>query len=55
MYIYIYIYIYIYQQKENYGFRSRKGPPAVEELAEFEEDLRLMIKIIKFKKINNEF
>ena len=27
----------------------------VEELAAFEEDLRLMVKSIKFRKINNEF
>ena len=37
------------QQKESYGFRSRKCPRAVE------EDLRLMIKNIKFRKVNNEF
>ena len=43
------------QQKESYGFRSRKYPPAVEELSEFEEDLRLMIENIKFRKANNEF
>ena len=43
------------QQKESYGIRSRKCPPAVEELAVFEEDLRLMIKNIKFRKVNNEF
>ena len=43
------------QQKESYGFRSRKYPPAVEELSEFEEDLRLMIKNMKFRKVNNEF
>ena len=43
------------QQKESYGFRSRKYPPAIEELSEFEEDLTLMIKNIKFRKVNNEF
>ena len=42
------------QQKESYGFRSREYPPAVEELSEFEEDLRLMIKNIKFRKVKNE-
>ena len=37
------------QQKESYWFRSRKCPPVVE------KDLRLMIKNIKFRKVNNEF
>ena len=43
------------QEKESYALRSRKCPPAVDKLAAFEEDLRLMIKNIKFRKVNNEF
>ena len=30
--------------KETYGFKSRKCPPTVKEMTNFEEDLRLMIK-----------
>ena len=32
------------QQKESYGFCTRKCSPAVEELAVFEENLRLTMK-----------
>ena len=42
-------------RKESYGFRSRICPSRVEELAVFEENVRLMIKNIKFRKLNNEF
>ena len=43
------------QEKESYALRSRKFPPAIDKLAVFEEDLRLMIKNIKFRKVKNEF
>ena len=43
------------QQKENYGLHLRKCPPTVEDLVAFEEDVRLMIKNTKFRKVNNEF
>lgn len=38
------------QQKKGFRFCSRKCPPVVKELAAFEEDLRLMIKNVKFRK-----
>ena len=41
--------------KETFGFRSRKCPPAVEELTNFENDLMLMIKNIQFRHINSTF
>ena len=40
---------------KTYGFQSLRCPPAVEELSKFENDLLLMIKNIKFRKINNCF
>ena len=43
------------QQKENYGLHLRKCPPTVEDLVAFEEDVRLMIKNTKFRKVHNEF
>ena len=41
--------------KETFGFRSRKCPPAVEELTNFENDVMLMIKNIQFRHINSTF
>ena len=41
--------------KETFGFRSRKYPPAVEELTNFEKDLMLMIKNIQFRHIKSTF
>ena len=41
--------------KETFGFCSRKCPPAVEELTNFENDLMLMIKNIQFRHINSTF
>ena len=43
------------QQKENYGLHLRKSPPTVKDWVAFEEDVRLMIKNTKFRKVNNEF
>ena len=42
-------------ENEAYGFRSRKCPPVVEEVANFENDLMTMIKNIQFKYIKNDF
>ena len=33
--------------KEAYGFKSRKCPPVVKELVQFEEDFKLMIRDIQ--------
>ena len=41
--------------KENYGFKSRKTPPAIEELAAFEEEFVEMIEKIEFRSITNAF
>ena len=41
--------------KETFGFHSRKCPPAVEKLTNFENDLMLMIKNIQFRHINSTF
>ena len=42
-------------RKETYGFKSRNCPPIVEEVANFENDLMLMIKNVQFKYIKNNF
>ena len=42
-------------EKETYGFKSRNCPPIVEEVANFEHDLMMMIKNIQFKYIKNDF
>ena len=42
-------------EKETYGFRSNKCPPAVEELAEYELDLVKMINRIEFRSVRNNF
>ena len=41
--------------KESFGFRSRKNPPTVDELTNFENDLMLMLKNIQFRHINSTF
>ena len=41
--------------EESYGFKSRKCPPTVKEMTNFEEDLRLMIKNLKYRNVENEF
>ena len=41
--------------QNTYGFRTRKCPPKIPELAEFENDVMLMCKNIAFKNVNNEF
>ena len=42
-------------EKETYGFRTRNCSPIVEEVANFENDLMMMIKNIQFKCIKNDF
>ena len=41
--------------KENYGFKSTKNPPPIEELKDFEDDMLKMIQTVKFKQVNNPF
>ena len=41
--------------KETYGFPSCKAPPRLEELKEFEKDLALFVKNIKFREKNSKF
>ena len=36
-------------------FKSKKCPPIVQELENFENELMLMIKNVKFRKVNNSF
>ena len=38
-----------------YGFKSKKTPPQIEELKRFEEDLTTMIENIKFRKVEEPF
>ena len=42
-------------KNKTYGFRSLKCPPAVEEMAQFENDLLLLINNVEFNKIHNNF
>ena len=42
-------------KNETYGFKSLNYPPAVEEMTQFENDLLLLIKNLKFKKVHNDF
>ena len=41
--------------RENYGFKSTKNPPPIEELKDFEDDMCKMIQSVKFKQVNNPF
>ena len=41
--------------RETFGFKSTKCPPAVPELSQFENDLMYLVKNIEFRKVNNEF
>ena len=41
--------------RETYGFKSTKCPPAVPELSQFENDLMCLVKNLEFRKVNNEF
>ena len=44
-----------HSRKENYGFKTRKCPPCVDELVNFENDMMKMIKNIEFRKIKCTF
>ena len=41
--------------QENYGFKTRKCPPYVEELIDFENDMMYMVKNIESRNVNNDF
>lgn len=41
--------------KENYGFNSRRCPPSVNELTDFEDDMTNLIKIIEYRNMNSKF
>ena len=41
--------------KGRFGFKSRKNPPSVPELSDFESELTVMVNNIKFRHINNDF
>ena len=41
--------------KVTYGFRSRKCPPVVKELSNFENDMMKLIENIEFRQVDNEF
>ena len=41
--------------KGRFGFKSRKNPPSVPELSDFESELTLMVNNIKFRNVNNDF
>ena len=41
--------------QENYGFKTRKCLPCVEELADFENDMIYMVRNIEFRNANNSF
>ena len=39
--------------QEKFGFKTKKYPPHIEEMDNFESDLIGLVKTIKFKKIHN--
>ena len=41
--------------EENFGFKSRKCPPQIEELKPFEDDMLKLIENLRFKKVTNHF
>ena len=41
--------------RENYGFKSNKSPPAINELKEFEEEMTNLIQKIEFRQKMNDF
>lgn len=43
------------EREEKFGFKTRKCPPKIEELQEFEEDLLKMIETIQFRNTRDEF
>ena len=42
-------------KNETFSFKSLKCPPAIEEMAQFENDVLLLIKNLEFKKVHNDF
>ena len=42
-------------EKETYGFKSRKSPPSIPELASFEKNMTKMIQSIEFKQVKCRF
>ena len=42
-------------QKETFGFRTSKNPPAIKELAKFENDIWEMVENVRFSKYRNSF
>ena len=43
------------EHQDNFGFKSRKCPPRIEELAAFEEDLLKMIEEVQFRRSSDDF
>ncbi|OOZ40504.1 hypothetical protein [Solemya elarraichensis gill symbiont] len=43
------------EQGETYGFKSRKTPPQISELAKFEEELLRVIENIQFREVKSKF
>lgn len=41
--------------KENFGFKSTKNPPPIDELKDFEDGMMNIIQATKFKPVNNKF
>ena len=41
--------------QENYGSKTRKCPPCVEELVDFEDDMMYLVKNIELRNANNSF
>ena len=46
--------VHVYM-KDHYGFKTRRSPPQIEEMRDFEGDLIKLIKNIKFRKVNDPF
>ena len=44
-----------YNSRERYGLKALKRPKQVKELVPFENDLIDMLKVIKFRKVKNQF
>ena len=42
-------------KNQKYSLKALKCPPAVEEMAQFQNDLLLLIQNLKFKKVHNDF
>ena len=40
---------------ENYGFKSKRTPPIIAELADFEKDMLHMVDNRQYRQVNNDF